>query len=209
MEIYHYHPVTGSLLGRGPADPDPLDNPHGDPALPFLIPAYATTVAPPEPVAGTDRAFRDGAWAYVDIEPPEEEPEREVLPPSSGDVDAERDRRIDAGFTFQGVLYQADSEARENIMGAHKAASDAMTLFGAQEGDLAWQQLIDPNAPAEFKWIAADNSRIPMDAPTVLRFGYAALGHKSRHIFAASDLKSMDPIPSDFATNPTYWPASD
>ncbi|MDQ0135674.1 hypothetical protein J2T08_003595 [Neorhizobium galegae] len=206
MDIYHYHPVSGFFVAIGQADPDPLENPEGDPSLPFLIPAYATTVAPPEPIAGKDRAFRDGAWTYVAIAPPVEEPDPEVFPPSSDDVDAERDRRIAAGFTFEGVLYQADEEARENIMGAHKAASDAMMLFGAEAGNLAWQQLLDPHAPAEFKWIAADNSRVSMDAPTVLRFGYAALGHKSRHIFAASDIKSMSSIPSDYASNPAYWP---
>ncbi|CDZ50423.1 DUF4376 domain-containing protein [Neorhizobium galegae] len=204
MQIYHYHPVTGFILGSGQADPDPLDNPGGDPSLPFLIPANATAVAPPETVEGQARAFRDGSWMYVEIEPPAEEPE--ALPPSSGDVDAERNRRISAGFTFEGVLYQSDGEARENIMGAHKAASDAMMLFGAQPGNLAWRQLLDPAAPEVFEWIASDNSRIAMDAPTVLRFGYAALAHKAGHIFAASDLKSISPIPNDFATNSDYWP---
>ncbi len=130
----------------------------------------------------------------------------EKLIPTSSQVDAERDRRITAGFTFDGVLYQSDREARENIMGAHKGASDAMMLFGAEPGNLAWRRLLDPNGPEVFEWIASDNSRIPMDAPTVLRFGYAALAHKAGHIFAASDLKSMDPIPADFATNPAYWP---
>ncbi|CDZ43102.1 Hypothetical protein NGAL_HAMBI1146_58750 [Neorhizobium galegae bv. officinalis] len=125
---------------------------------------------------------------------------------SSADVDIERDRRITAGFTFEGVLFQSDKEARENIMGAHKAASDAMMLFGAQPGNLAWRQLLDPAGPEVFEWIASDNSRVPMDAQTVLRFGYAALTHKASHIFAASDLKSMDQIPEDFATNPVYWP---
>ncbi|EUB97310.1 protein of unknown function DUF4376 [Rhizobium sp. CF080] len=127
-------------------------------------------------------------------------------PVTAAEVDAERDRRIGAGFTFEGVLYQSDKEARENIMGAHKAASDAMMLFGAQSGDLAWRLLLDPAGPEVFEWIASDNSRVPMDAPTVLRFGYAALSHKASHIFAASDLKSMDPVPVDFATNPVYWP---
>ncbi|CDN54764.1 Hypothetical protein RG1141_CH24260 [Neorhizobium galegae bv. officinalis bv. officinalis str. HAMBI 1141] len=128
--------------------------------------------------------------------------------PASADVDAERDRRITAGFVFDGVLYQSDKEARENIMGAHKAASDAMMLFGAQAGNFAWRKLLDPAGPEVFEWIASDNSRVPMDAQTVLRFGYAALAHKASHIFATSDLKSMDPIPADFATNPVYWPAA-
>ncbi|UYZ08550.1 DUF4376 domain-containing protein [Agrobacterium salinitolerans] len=121
-------------------------------------------------------------------------------------VDIERDRRIDAGFVFEGVHYQSRPEDRENIAGAKAAATDAITIFGAEAGNFAWQQLLDPGAPPEFRWIAADNSTHPMDAQTAMRFGYAALGHKQAHIFAARALKDMDPIPADYATNPAYWP---
>lgn len=127
-------------------------------------------------------------------------------PPSASDVDGERDRRIDAGFVFDGVHYQSRPEDRENIAGAKAAATDAITLFGAEAGNFAWQQLLDPSAPPEFRWIAADNSTHPMDAQTAMRFGYAALGHKQAHIFAARKLKNMSTIPADYATNPEYWP---
>ncbi len=140
------------------------------------------------------------------------EEEGNVIPPhvppspTQGEVDVERDRRIDAGFAFEGVQYQSRPEDRENIAGAKAAATDAITLFGAEAGNFAWQRLLDPNAPPEFRWIAADNSTHPMDAQTAMRFGYAALGHKQAHIFAARALKDMDPIPADYATNPAYWP---
>ncbi|MDA5627771.1 MULTISPECIES: DUF4376 domain-containing protein [Agrobacterium] len=126
--------------------------------------------------------------------------------PSEPDVDAERNRRIDAGFVFEGVHYQSRAEDRENIAGAKAAATDAITLFGAEAGNFAWQQLLDPGAPPEFRWIAADNDTHPMDAQTVMRFGYAALNHKQAHILAARTLKNMSPIPADYATNPDYWP---
>lgn len=126
--------------------------------------------------------------------------------PVEADIDRERDRRIDAGFVFEGVHYQSRPEDRENIAGAKAAATDAITLFGAEAGDFAWQQLLDPGAPPEFRWIAADNSTHPMDAQTAMRFGYAALGHKQAHIFAARKLKNMSTIPADYATNPEYWP---
>ncbi len=126
--------------------------------------------------------------------------------PSPNAVDAERDRRIDAGFVFEGVHYQSRQEDRENIAGAKAAATDAITIYGAEPGNLAWQRLLDLNAPPEFRWIAADNSTHAMDAQTAMRFGYAALNHKQAHIFAARALKNMVPIPADFATNPAYWP---
>ncbi|WP_105437679.1 DUF4376 domain-containing protein [Neorhizobium sp. T25_13] len=121
--------------------------------------------------------------------------------PTSGEVDSERDRRITAGFTFEGVLYQSRPEDRENIMGASTAALAAL-VAGAQPGDYHWHG--DPNT--EFAWIAADNASHPMDAETMFAFGKAAMTHKQLHIFACRALKDMDPIPSDFATNPAYWP---
>ncbi|MBN8931993.1 MAG: DUF4376 domain-containing protein [Rhizobium pusense] len=124
---------------------------------------------------------------------------------SASDVDVERDRRIDAGFDFDGVRYQSRPEDRENIAGAVKAATDAIAL-GALPGNLGWKRLLDPAAPEIFRWIAADNTTHPMDAETVMRFGYAALGHKQAHIFAARAIKDSSPIPADYATNPAYWP---
>jgi hypothetical protein len=134
--------------------------------------------------------------------------EHKVAAPTSAEIDAERDRRIDAGFYFEGTFYQCRPEDRENIAGAKSAASDAITVFGAQPGNLAWRRLLDPTGPAEFRWIAADNSTVPMDAQTAMRFGYAALSHKEAHIFAGFLLKQSSPPPEDFATNPAYWPQS-
>lgn len=56
MEIYHYDPRTGEFTGNGNADPDPLM--EGG----WLIPAHATSDAPPPPGAGQVAAYRDGAW---------------------------------------------------------------------------------------------------------------------------------------------------
>ncbi|MFT4162864.1 hypothetical protein [Shinella sp.] len=114
-------------------------------------------------------------------------------------VDAERDSRIAAGFTFAGVFYQTRPEDRENIAGASTAALAAI-VAGAQPGDLRWH-----GKPKDFEWIAADNSTHPMDAHTMFSFGEAALAHKADHIFAARELKNMDPIPLDYADN-GYWP---
>lgn len=63
MQIFHFSPATFELLGIGKADADPLD------ATNWLIPAHATSIAPPAPIAGKSRHFMDGAWHYLDIVP--------------------------------------------------------------------------------------------------------------------------------------------
>lgn len=106
---------------------------------------------------------------------------------TSADIDAERDRRIDAGFGFDGVLYQSRPDDRENIAGAVLIA------------------IADPAYTTG--WIAADNSVVQMDAPTLLHFGRTAADHKQALIFAARQLKDMQPIPADYADD-KWWPAA-
>lgn len=61
MNVFHFDPDTGALLGVSEADPDPMTPGH------FLIPSDATVVPPPDEVAGHYRAFLDGAWVRVEI----------------------------------------------------------------------------------------------------------------------------------------------
>jgi hypothetical protein len=114
-------------------------------------------------------------------------------------VNEERDQRIAAGFTFNGVHYDFDTRAKVNISGAAQLAFMAI-VAGAQAGDLFWNGGAEP-----FTWIAADNTLVTMDAQTVVEFGRAAAQHEQAHIFAARALKDMDPIPLDFADG-AYWP---
>ena len=120
--------------------------------------------------------------------------------PVEADIDRERDQRIAAGFTFNGVFYQSRPEDRENIAGAAVAALAAIGA-GAQVGDYRWH-----GGDTDFMWIAADNSMHPLDAQSTFAMGQAAMAHKQAHIFAARALKDMSPIPADYATNPAYWP---
>lgn len=122
-------------------------------------------------------------------------------PVPSEAVNAERDRRIVAGFDFNGVRFQSRPEDRENIMGAFSMADTALTVGGKQPGDLRWH-----DGDEDFVFIAEDNTRVPMDAVTVLGLGKAAAAQKSAMTFAANDLKKMNPIPADF-TDDRHWPA--
>lgn len=122
----------------------------------------------------------------------------EIDPPTAADVDTERDRRIDAGVEFQGVLYQSRATDRENIAGAAQLAFMAI-VAGAQAGDLRWSSAI-----ADFAWVASDNSLVTMDAQTVVAFGKAAAERKQALIFAGRQLKDMTEIPADY-TDDKWW----
>lgn len=115
---------------------------------------------------------------------------------SAAVIDAERDRRIDAGITFQGVRFQTREKDRENIMGAFSLAA-AWIMTGGSPGSLRWH-----GGESDFEWIAEDNTTLPMSAATVLAFGKAVAAEKSRLIFVARALK--DVLPADFA-NDGYW----
>lgn len=122
-----------------------------------------------------------------------------VVIPAAVDVDAERDRRIDAGVEFQGVVFQSRATDRENIAGAAQLGFMAV-VGGAVAGDLRWS-----NPGEDFVWIASDNSLVPMDAQTVVAFGKAAAERKQALIFAARQLKDMEPTPADY-TDDKWWP---
>ena len=75
MNIFHYHPETGALLGEGTADPSPLEPGK------WLIPAHATTATPPTAQDGEQALWINGAWQVQFIPEPEPEPEPEPTEP--------------------------------------------------------------------------------------------------------------------------------
>jgi hypothetical protein len=117
--------------------------------------------------------------------------------PTSQDVNRERDRRIAADFEFQGNMYQRDRVSLQRITGAATLAGFAVAR-GARTGDLEWA------GNGAFGWIASDNTITPMDAHTCFAFGQAAAAVETRLIFAAKQLRGMDPIPADFADD-KWW----
>lgn len=102
-------------------------------------------------------------------------------------VNAERDRRIAAGFVFPpkpdplAKLFQVNIP---NISAAMSSAT-AATINGSQDGDLRWY---DPNT--DFGWIAMDNSILTMDARTMIMFGQTATAFNSSFYTAARSIKN-------------------
>ena len=73
MNIYHYIADTGIFYAKGVADKSPLE-----PGV-FLVPAHATTIAPPEVTEPDVAVFKDGKWS-VELLPPPPEPEPALIP---------------------------------------------------------------------------------------------------------------------------------
>ena len=136
-----------------------------------------------------DAALEAGPAPYV---PPAPEPV------SADDVARERDRRLELDFEFGGVMYQRDRVSMSRIAGASQLAALAIAQ-GAQAGDLLWH-----GGDTPFGWIASDDTVTPMDAQTVIAFGMAAAARETQLVFAARNLRNMDPIPDDFADD-KWW----
>jgi len=111
----------------------------------------------------------------------------------------ERDRRLELDFEFEGQMYQRDEKSIARISGAGTLALGAM-INGAQEGDLLWHGRETP-----FAWITSNNLLVEMDAQTCFAFGAAAASVETELVFAAKQLREMDPIPEDYVDD-KWWP---
>lgn len=49
-----------------------------------------------------------------------------------------------------------------------------------------------------FAWFAADNSLVPMDAPTVVAFGKTVIAQAVPYLCRGHQLRDMEVIPSDY-----------
>lgn len=106
-----------------------------------------------------------------------------INPPTPDDVNAERDRRLSLGITFQNHTFQTDPDSRERIDRSRISAMAAI-MGGVQPGDLRWHGL-----PVDFFWIAADDTRVPMDAQTMVAFGNGMAAREGLLIIAGNDIK--------------------
>lgn len=154
------------------------------------LPANSTPAKPPKTTGEQVAQWTGAGWVVLDSKPEPSAPE--ITPVMVG---AERDRRISAGFEFNGTMYQSRATDWEVYSGKALEAFIAITN-GAQSGDLRWS---DPDS--DFAWIAADNSRVPMDAQAVIELAKAASAHRTKLTFAGSDIKALDPIPGDYGAD--------
>ncbi|MBG6163645.1 hypothetical protein IWQ54_003313 [Labrenzia sp. EL_195] len=147
-------------------------------------------------------------WRQVSPKPGENfhfDPDTDTWSPnpraiSRDEVNIERDRRNFLDIVFQGVNFQADQVSRGRI-GHVVTSAIAAIMAGAQVGDLSWHGQTD-----DFAWIAKDNTKVPMDAQTLLSLSQVMAERERRLVVAANSIKAMDPIPTDFNTNERYWP---
>ena len=130
---------------------------------------------------------------------PEEVAEADAPVPTAEAVNAERDCRLVADFTFRSRKFQRDPRSLSRITGAATLAGFALGA-GAQPGNLRWA-----NPERDFVWIASDNSLMPMDAETCFEFGQAAASVETTIVFTAKMLREMDPIPADYQDD-KWWP---
>lgn len=119
-----------------------------------------------------------------------------------GQIDRERDRRIDGGFAFAGARFQSRPSDRENIMGAAQLAG-AWMGNGGDPDTLRWS-----NPAADFGWITEDNTTMLMSASLVVAMFQAGVAFKSALTFFARDLKdaviaAADPSSIDIEAG---WP---
>ncbi|ABB56778.1 hypothetical protein [Synechococcus elongatus] len=82
MLVYHYDPQTRIFVDVTPADPSPLEQGA------FLIPAFATTIAPPA-LSNDERAiWEETDWRVEAIPQPEPDTEPDTEPLPQADWDA-------------------------------------------------------------------------------------------------------------------------
>lgn len=171
---------------------------------------------PPEPIPSGYRAIStkpgwgsDGYVRYIH-ELELEEPQ----PIIASQVDDEAMRRIEEGFVYNGKYFDATPVSIRRINGAGTLATIAI-MSGAQPGNFYWnypqetwelsQEDKDNAGMIPFTWIVRDNTTMNLDAHMTISMGVAAAAWEQAHVFAARELKNMDPIPLDYQDD-IYWP---
>lgn len=132
MLVHNYHPVTAEYLGSTEADESPLE-----PGV-FLIPADATTIAPPQQQAGFIRRFVEGAWGYSPIEEPDAEPTPDPEPYVPETIS---DRQFFQVLANRQLITKAEALAAVSV-GTLPAAMDALLAGMSEDDEFAARMLL-------------------------------------------------------------------
>lgn len=112
-------------------------------------------------------------------------------------VNDERDRRLQLSFPFMGKMIQRDDVSLRRIQGAAQMAMTAV-MSGVAHDSVEWVN------GQPLRWITEDNTMLELSPFQTIQMGQAAAEVETRLIFAAKNLKGMDPIPKNF-TDDIWW----
>jgi hypothetical protein len=124
--------------------------------------------------------------------------------PTDADIESEADRRRRAGFVVQirgaPVRFDADPVSLDRIAAAATLAGFALAagVTGAH-----WHLDAGQTGPG-FEWIAADNTRVALDAAEMFGVGRAVARWEGALVFAARALKDA---PAADYTAARHWPS--
>lgn len=143
----------------------------------FTIEGRSVVVLPEGSPVSAGWTYKSGTFQPPPVSPPDPN----VI---AALVDAERDRRIAAGFTYQGERFQSRPQDQDNIRDAYLRALATIGRGEGQMGDVMWYGASQP-----FGWIAEDNSVMALDAPGMVDLGNALGDRKKNLTFAGFAIK--------------------
>lgn len=187
MQVYSYD-ATGLFIGIVEAQESPLEQGK------HLIPANATTTAPPDRKDGFDIVFSGEAWGYVAQIGEQAEPTPEPVYTVEMVVE-ERERRLALGFDYD----------FGDTRGVHHIGTTEQDLKNWDEVTKLAQAAINLGQPDTMINIITDTGPCQVTA-TEWQHVLLAAGEARQPVFHASfALQAMDPIPADYA-DASRWP---
>lgn len=122
-------------------------------------------------------------------------PDRQEPAPVSADIEAERDERLAAGFTYD----------FGDVRGEHRIGTTEVDMKGWDEVTTIANAAIDSgNASFEID-ILTNTGPVRVTAQEWQTILLAAASFRQPIWQASFALAAMDPIPTDYATNENYW----
>lgn len=146
MQIYNYDPYTNALIGSSQADESPLE--PGE----FLVPAFATLIAPPEVTDGKYAAFDGLAWQLLDAVGPI----AEVIEETPQQTIARYEAALDAFLDAKARLFRYDNRFTFALRASYPNAwRDEATAFGI------WMDECNAQAYALLEAVQSGEAQMP------------------------------------------------